>query len=156
MTTGAPQATTLPQERVHDVLQAFTACDSGDKGWLAREDLRMAMTSLLGYRPSKTELHALVPDGVRGNSGIDSAVFLQIMAPKLAARDVDDDIRQKFMLLDSHYRGYLKLEDVLPAFASVGVPEATIHRAFVEADVDRDGKISYKDFERMMKYKCKE
>ncbi|KAH3763399.1 hypothetical protein Pelo_4733 [Pelomyxa schiedti] len=131
--------------------RVFADFDEGGKGWLTRQDLRMAMTALLGYRPSKTELHTLVPDST-GASKIDEATFVQIMSFKLSTRDTVDDIRKKFMTLDSHFRGYLMLEDILPALKSVGVPETTIHQIFVQTDTDRDGKITFKDFERMMKY----
>ena len=37
----------LPEEKLASIRRAFTTFDSGTKGYLDREDLRMAMTALL-------------------------------------------------------------------------------------------------------------
>ena len=54
--------------------------------------------------------------------------------------------------------GFLTFEDVARVFASVApfVTNTAIEACFNEADLDADGKLSYREFEAMMKYESAE
>ena len=41
------------------ITQAFYEADDGQKGWLSAEDYKVGVVMLLGYKPSKVNLHVL-------------------------------------------------------------------------------------------------
>ncbi|XP_053380866.1 EF-hand calcium-binding domain-containing protein 11-like [Mercenaria mercenaria] len=86
--------------------------------------------------------------------GMTQERFVSCMKEKLASQDEDEEIRHTFMAFDIQCRGFLTLDDVKKVFSKVAphVPEQTVHSAFREIDQDGDGRVSYKDFEFLMKY----
>ena len=40
----------------------FKACDEDNKGYLSREDFKVAVVMLFGYKPSKVELYFVFGD----------------------------------------------------------------------------------------------
>lgn len=75
----------------------------------------------------------------------------------LQCQDEDEDIRQTFMAFDRRGRGFLVLEDFLQAVAEVGgsaLSPAAAEEAFREIDADGDGRVSFRDFQRMMRGEC--
>ncbi|KAL8588775.1 hypothetical protein ACOMHN_035271 [Nucella lapillus] len=136
----------------------FTEADEGGKGFLARADLKIAVISLLGYKPSKYEAnqilekygHTLEDETLALNLG----EFVEAMTPKLISGDEDDDIRQTFMAFDTHCKGFLTVDDLKKVFAQLA-PHMGHHRIeamFKELDRDGDGRVSYRDFDFMMKF----
>ncbi|XP_045165954.2 EF-hand calcium-binding domain-containing protein 11-like isoform X2 [Mercenaria mercenaria] len=105
-------------------VKIFHGADEGRKGYLSRTDLKVAMVELLGYKPTKFEVNHLL---------------------QTYGEDIDDQVKG---------RGFLTLDDVKKVFSKVAphVPEQTVHSAFREIDQDGDGRVSYKDFEFLMKY----
>ncbi|XP_053233273.1 EF-hand calcium-binding domain-containing protein 11 isoform X5 [Podarcis raffonei] len=112
-------------------VKAFEACDEDHKGYLNREDYKVAVVMLFGYKPSKE---------MAVNVGLTSIVEVDsVMA----------SVKQ-----NQSGRGYLSLEDFRKAFSVVApkLPERTVVEAFREVDQDSDGHISFKDFESAMNY----
>ncbi|XP_067680337.1 EF-hand calcium-binding domain-containing protein 11-like [Haliotis asinina] len=136
----------------------FQDCDSDNKGYLTREDIKIAVVSLYGYKPSKYEVNQLLDK--YGESLQDHVKvltlpkFLDAMAPKLSTQDENEEIRQTFLAFDTQCRGFLTVEDLKKTFAQVAphLPVHAVAAAFKELDRDGDGRISYRDFDFMMKY----
>lgn len=42
--------------KVFNVPQVFKVCDEDNKGYLSREDFKVAVVMLFGYKPSKVQL----------------------------------------------------------------------------------------------------
>lgn len=139
-------------------VKVFHEADEGQKGYLSRSDLKVAMVELLGYKPTKFEInHLLQTHGEDIDNlakGMTLENFVSSMCEKLVSQDEDEDIRHTFMAFDVQCRGFLTLDDVKKVFSKVAphVPEQTVHSAFREIDQDGDGRVSYKDFEFLMKY----
>lgn len=135
----------------------FHEVDDGSKEFLTREDVKVAVAEIFGYKPSKLETDQLMlkyGDDIHGIRCIRLAKFMEAMAEKLVKSDVDQDIRHTFMAFDSQCRGFLTVEDFKKAVSHIAphLPTHTIELSFRELDRDGDGRVSYKDFEFMMKY----
>ncbi|XP_071962726.1 EF-hand calcium-binding domain-containing protein 11-like [Antedon mediterranea] len=142
--------TRVNQEQLHLLKQVFFESDDSQKGFLDRQDVKVAVLSLLGYKPSKFEV-----DEILGcNKGITLQGFIEIMLPKLQDRDNDDEIRQIFMTFDMQCKGFINAVDLQRVFSEVAphIPTHRIHSVFSEIDRDGDGRVSYKDFEFMMQF----
>ncbi|XP_023575392.1 EF-hand calcium-binding domain-containing protein 11 [Octodon degus] len=121
-------------------VQVFKACDEDNKGYLSREDFKVAVVMLFGYKPSKL--------------GIVLGEFLNIIKKKKEAQLYRNEMRHIFTAFDVHYRGYLTLEDFKKAFRQVAprLPGRTVVEVFREVDRDSDGHVSFRDFEYAMKH----
>ncbi|KAH9490302.1 EF-hand calcium-binding domain-containing protein 11 [Bulinus truncatus] len=148
----------LTTREVNLIKKAFHHADEGSKGYLLALDLKVATMFLFGYKLCKDEVNQiLLTHGTllqSGQKGLTLAQFEEAMRPKFAAVDEDEEIRNTFKAFDKNCRGFLKLEDVKSAFQLV-CPHFAEHRielAFKEMDRDGDGRVSYKDFDFMMKF----
>ncbi|KYO45531.1 EF-hand calcium-binding domain-containing protein 11 isoform B [Alligator mississippiensis] len=132
----------------------FAACDEDSKGYLSREDFKVAVVMLFGYKPSKVEVNSVMASLQQKNSGVLLEEFLNLMTTKKSAQLYHSEIRQIFTAFDMQCRGFLTLEDFKKAFDSIApkLPKRIIIEAFREVDQDSDGHISFKEFESAMNY----
>ncbi|KAL0969831.1 hypothetical protein UPYG_G00232850 [Umbra pygmaea] len=131
----------------------FEQCDIDNKGYLTREDLKMAVVMLFGYKPSKSETNMLMGQD-QDSIGVSMEMFVSLMGRKLSSEDQYLKTRQIFNAFDGHCRGFLKLEDYRAAFSKVAprLPQRTVLDAFRLTDQDGDDHVSFKDFERVISY----
>ncbi|KAM4013870.1 EF-hand calcium-binding domain-containing protein 11 isoform 2-T2 [Anomaloglossus baeobatrachus] len=117
-------------ERRKKLLQVFGACDDGRKGYLSREDLKVAVVMLFGYKPSKMEVDTMVPG--LSKTGVTPDDFVTLMTLKSRAQRSWGDHRQIFSVFDTHCRGFLNLDDFKRGFQRVAprLSEQTIIEAF--------------------------
>ncbi|XP_055028108.2 EF-hand calcium-binding domain-containing protein 11 isoform X4 [Misgurnus anguillicaudatus] len=111
----------------------FHQSDLGRKGYLSREDLKVAVVMLFGYKPSKSETDMLMESGFYKDwPGVPLNQFTSLMGWKMSAEDPYEKMRQIFSAFDFHCRGFLKLEDFKSAFKRVAphLPERTVLEAF--------------------------
>ncbi|XP_055496185.1 EF-hand calcium-binding domain-containing protein 11 isoform X2 [Leucoraja erinacea] len=112
----------------------FQECDSGRSGYLSREDLKVAVVSMFGYKPSKMETDMLMTSVPEDNHlpGLPLDQFTSLMCSKLAAMDPYEESRQIFSAFDVHCRSFLTVEDFKRAFAKVAphLSEQTVLEAF--------------------------
>eukprot|EP00967_Tisochrysis_lutea_P135602 scaffold240899_cov23-Tisochrysis_lutea.AAC.1 len=132
----------------------FLEYDCGQKGHLKRHEVRAAHIALFGWNISSFELDALLPKSTseRPVVGIELPDFCSAMVGRLLALDHDDVIRRQFRALDTHCNGFIRLSDLRDAVNEVAphLPHATISLIFSQIDSDRDGRVSYSDFYRMI------
>ncbi|XP_068718127.1 EF-hand calcium-binding domain-containing protein 11-like [Montipora capricornis] len=170
----------ITEEEMCQIADAFHNADEGKKGLLTREDLKVAFVSLFGYKPSKREVDQLMINKTHQQTSLgmhlqgdqsltqqsSSAVstnpqvgltldqFTEIAKTKILAEDIDDKIRQMFLAFDARCQGFITLDVAKKVFLQVApfLDPVTVERLFREVDTDRDGRVSYRDFEFMMKY----
>ncbi|KAJ1105385.1 hypothetical protein NDU88_002791 [Pleurodeles waltl] len=136
------------------LVEVFHFCDEDKKGFLSREDLKVAVVMLFGYKPSKAEVDSMISTGQKNNEGVFLEEFIKLMSAKTSAQQTCGEIRLIFNAFDVHCRGFLTLDDFRKAFKHV-MPlcsERMILEAFREVDQDSDGHVSYKDFESAVSY----
>jgi len=140
------------------LLKTIFAESDQRKGFLNRTDFKLATISLLGYKPSTYEANQVLSKyghtDAEGNLVLNQGEFIDAMTPKLINKDEDEEIRQTFLAFDSHCKGFLTIEDLKKVFCVIA-PHLGVHHiesAFRELDRDGDGRVSYKDFDFMMKF----
>ena len=100
-----------------DCEKAFRDADEGGKGYLSPEDYKVAVISLMGYKPSKYEqasfwkLHCQHAGEGEEPQGLSKAAFVEIMLGRLKQQDTDELIRQVWLqytlaALGGGYRRY--------------------------------------------------
>ncbi|KAM7157900.1 EF-hand calcium-binding domain-containing protein 11 isoform 1-T1 [Molossus nigricans] len=113
-------------------VEVFKACDEDNKGYLSREDFKVAVVMLFGYKPSKIEADAVMSSVNPSTSGLALEEFLSIVRRKKEAQLYWNEMRRIFTAFDRHYRGYLTLEDFQKAFKQVApkLPERIVLEVF--------------------------
>ncbi|XP_048341305.1 EF-hand calcium-binding domain-containing protein 11 [Sphaerodactylus townsendi] len=135
-------------------VKAFEACDEGNKGYLSREDYKVAVVMLFGYKPSKMEADSVMASVQQNQLGVSLDAFLSLMRTKKTSQLYHSEARHLFTAFDMQCKGFLSLDDFKKAFRIVApkLPERTIVETFREVDQDSDGLISFKEFESAMNY----
>lgn len=134
-----------------NVEESFKRYDEGSKGWLSRQDLKCAMASLTGYKPSKVEVENIM----RGTK--DEQICLQVfqrhMEEKLAMLDPDERVRRLFKAFDIRCCGFISRDDLRSVFAESlpSIPITVVDEVFDEVDADGDGRVSCREFESMLR-----
>jgi Ca2+-binding EF-hand superfamily protein len=136
------------------ILEVFSHVDHEGKGYLTRQELKLAIVELFGYKPSKYEVNEILSKESNISTGISRELFSNIMKAKLASKDPNDEIRQLFLACDTRCRGFITFEDAKSIFKQTApfVKHFDLQRMFEEVDRDNDGRVSYRDFEHMMKF----
>ena len=153
------------QDNDHKLVKvAFEFADTEKNGYLNKSEFKFAYLVVFGCKPSKFDV-----DDILKNYGkkvscvltndeddypvIDSETFKKIAIERLQYSDIDDDIRETFQVIDARCKGYIDFTDFkrlvmkfLPTFDSLRV-----RKIFNEADRDNDGRISFRDFQVLMK-----
>lgn len=144
----------VSDEEEFTLIEVFSHVDHGSKGYLTRDEVKLAIVELLGYKPSKYEVNEIISKESSLKTGLSKEIYTEVMNSKLTSQNLTDQIRQLFVACDSRCKGFLTLEDVKGIFKETApfVKHFDLQRMFEEADRDNDGRVSYRDFEYMMKF----
>nr|XP_035118047.1 EF-hand calcium-binding domain-containing protein 11 isoform X10 [Callithrix jacchus] len=86
-------------------VKVFKACDEDHKGYLSREDFKVAVVMLFGYKPSKIEVDSVMSSINPNTSGILLEEFLNIVRKKKEAQRYRNEIRHIFTAFDTYCKG---------------------------------------------------
>jgi len=78
--------------------------------------------------------------------------FSRVVTPRLLQRDVDDEVRNMFKAIDWRGTGFITVADLEATLSMIGVvlPEQVLAAIFAEADADGDGRVTFREFERLL------
>ncbi|CAH6848760.1 Efcab11 [Phodopus roborovskii] len=142
-----PRASEASASERRKWVEVFKECDEDNKGYLSREDFKVAIVMLFGYKPSKKEcshLGQIVFSPSPKLVGISLEGFLDVVKRKKEAQLYRNEIRHIFTAFDTHYRGFLTLEDFKRAFSRVApkLPERTVLEVFRAEGMDLGGHLA--------------
>ena len=139
-----------------DCVRAFRNATKKGQEYLNREDYKVAVLELLGYKPSKYELSSVWNSSAadQEGAGLGLEAFVSIMMRRLKHKDRSELVREVFVALDMGQRGFLTESDCFKAFQQVApqLRQERVCALFAEVDSDGDGRVSYRDFEIMMNF----
>ncbi|OIT21345.1 PREDICTED: calcium-dependent protein kinase 24 isoform X2 [Nicotiana attenuata] len=145
-------ADNLPQDQVHGIKQMFYMMDSDKNGNLSFQELKDGL-HMMGQSVADPEVQLLMDAAdVDGNGMLNCEEFVT-MAVHLQRLSNDDHLRQAFLQFDKNRSGYIEFEDLkVSLFDDHLGPknDQAIHDIISDADLDKDGRISYQDFKVMM------
>src|SRR4051812_7919061 len=103
----------ISQHKQAELSACYDAFNETGAG-LRIEDLKPAITALLGFRPSKRDLALwLLGTDAEYTQVVSKELFLQLMASKLALIDTREDLRAIWKAFDRSGQGFLTLETLI-------------------------------------------
>ncbi len=157
----------LREEDTKLVQKSFEFASQSKRGWLNRDDLKVALVAALGYKPSKYEIDGIMQkhgksraefSGEFENSDeivLDFPTYKVVILEKMKHWDLDEEVRETFQLLDARCKGFIEYSDfekVVRKFLP-NQDAVNIKKMFSEADRDGDGRVSFRDFQLVMQQK---
>ncbi|KAJ3156203.1 EF-hand calcium-binding domain-containing protein 11 [Geranomyces michiganensis] len=139
---------------IANIHQVFHRADAGGKGYLTRDDFLVALVGLLGYEPSRWEVQYTCKGIDIDGCKMTLPTFSSLLKAKLAAvADQDAAIRHAFLATDVGCRGYITPDNLRKVFRTVApaVTSTIIDEAFFLVDKSGSGRITYREFENIMK-----
>lgn len=149
----------LTDEQKKDITEGFRVLDMDGSNTITPNDLKVALRAL-GYEPEKDMIRRLVAEMDRGgvSNNLVLSEFMEIMRQKFFGEDVEEELQLAFPLFTEGKSDYITLEDLKRVALEVGedIPEDSLREMIESADVlDRDRRISYDEFLKMLMPKSK-
>ncbi|KAL1803022.1 hypothetical protein ACET3Z_031669 [Daucus carota] len=146
-------AASLPDEEIHGIKEMFNMWDIDKNGNLTPEELKLGLINY-GSKVSDPDVQLFMEAAdLDGNGTLSCEEFVTI-ALHLKRISSDEQLKQAFNSFDKNKNGYIEFEELREAlFEEHEEPnnEQAVHDIILDTDLDKDGRISYKEFVAMMK-----
>lgn len=142
----------LSVEEVAGIKEGFQLMDTGNKGKINIDELRVGLQKL-GQQVPEIDLQILMEVGDADRDGyLDYGEFVAITV-HLRKMGNDEHLRKAFEFFDQNRSGHIEIDELRDALADEvdGSNEDVINAIIHDVDTDKDGKISYEEFAAMMK-----
>ncbi|GMH42431.1 hypothetical protein BSKO_10350 [Bryopsis sp. KO-2023] len=133
------------------VRESFERFDEEGKKWLTKHQVKCAIASLVGRKPTQVEVRSLLD--LTPNQQVDLDLFMAYMKDRARCQSEDEHIRAIFKAFDRRCMGFLVRDDLHRIFNGIAshVPDIVVDEMFDEIDSDGDGRVSCREFAAMMK-----
>jgi len=136
-----------------DLKAAFTMMDKNHDGMVNAAELK-SMMEMLGISVTDAQIHDLMQQASRSGDGLFSEEeFLQFMNKHSKnSDDIMEDLVAAFRVFDKDGNGYITRDELKQGMEMIGenVTELQLDEMLRVADIDKDGRINYEEFARMM------
>ena len=135
----------------HEVRDCFLHF-AGRKAHLDAQDMKLAWLDCFAHCPSKHDVRRMCATMGVDPQRVTLKDFSRVVTPRLLQRDVDYEFRNMFKAIDRRGAGFITVADLEATFSTLGVmlPEQTVADIFAEADADGDGRVTFREFERLL------
>ncbi|VFQ71332.1 unnamed protein product [Cuscuta campestris] len=145
----------LSVEEAAGIKEAFEMMDTGKKGKISIDELRIGLQRL-GHQIPEPDLHILLEAAdVDGDGSLNYGEFVAVSV-HLRKMANDEHLHRAFSFFDRNRSGYIEIEELRVALSDDDIDgdnknEEVIIAVMHDVDTDKDGRISYEEFASMMK-----
>lgn len=142
----------LSAEEVEDINEMFKKIDRDGDGIVSVEELKAGLLKF-GSQLAESEVQMLIEAvDTCGKGTLDYGEFVAVSL-HLQRMANDEHLRKAFSYFDRDGNGYIEPEELQNALMEDGLDDCVniANDIFQEVDTDKDGKISYDEFDAMMK-----
>ncbi|XP_021658434.2 calcium-dependent protein kinase 24-like [Hevea brasiliensis] len=146
-------ADNLPDEQVDGIKQMFYMMDTDNTGDLSFEELKNGLHNIGQPLPDPDVRMLMDAADIDGNGRLSIEEFVA-MSIHLIKIGNDDHLSQAFRFFDKNQNGYIEFDELKDAMVHDNLGpnnEQIIKEIISDADLDKDGRISYAEFKAMMK-----
>lgn len=144
----------LPVEEAADIKQMFHMMDKDNNGSLTLEELKEGLQIIGDPVPEPDIKMLLEAADVDGSGTLDCEEFMTVSV-HLKKISSEEQLTKAFNYFDKDGSGYIEMDELREALHEGDAPsEQVIWEIISDVDTDKDGRISYKEFELMMKSGC--
>ncbi|XP_042457696.1 calcium-dependent protein kinase 21-like [Zingiber officinale] len=144
----------LPVEEAADIKQMFHMMDKDNNGSLTLEELKEGLHIIGDPVPEPDIKMLLEVADVDGNGTLDCEEFMTVSV-HLKKISSEEQLTKAFNYFDKDGSGYIEMDELREALHEGDAPsEQVIWEIISDVDTDKDGRISYQEFELMMKSGC--
>uniref|UniRef100_A0A0E0M3C2 Calcium-dependent protein kinase n=1 Tax=Oryza punctata TaxID=4537 RepID=A0A0E0M3C2_ORYPU len=143
-------AKNLPVEEMDKYTQMFHKMDKDNSGNLTLEDLKLGL-QINGHPVPETEIEMLLEAGdIDGNGTLDCEEFVTVLL-HIKKMSNEEYLPKAFKFFDKDGNGFIEMEELMDALGDeLGPTEQVVKDIIRDIDTDKDGRISYQEFESMM------
>ncbi|CAM9883883.1 unnamed protein product [Ectocarpus sp. 6 AP-2014] len=154
---------TLDEESMEEIKEAFSLFDTEGKGAIDIRELKAAFRAL-GFQVKKQEIRGMLTDvDKEGAASVSFNDFVEMVTPKVLARDPKDEIMKIFALFDEDGTGGISFRNLKRVATELGenLTDDELQASFGkwtfssemidEADRDQDGVVNADEFYRVMR-----
>lgn len=155
MDSNADDTGTMSEREVKDLKAAFSLLDKNCDGRVNASELK-SMMETLGISVSDDYIEEILKRATQSGEGlISEEEFMQFMSKQSHAANADEameDLVAAFRVFDKDQNGYITRDELRQGMEMIGEPvtESSIDAMLLVADIDKDGKINYEEFARML------
>jgi len=145
----------LSQSQINQYQEAFALFDIDGDGSITAEELKKTLESL-GVKINLDEVRDIINEfDINGDQKIDFREFVIMM---LMNNDSEDDYEAAFKVFDADGDGAVLLADIGVIMRNLGVSlnQEEQRELFSQIDQDKNGKITYDEFVKLMKMNRKQ
>ncbi|CAH9062801.1 unnamed protein product [Cuscuta europaea] len=142
----------LSVEEMAGIKEVFKLMDTSNNGKINMNELRVGMQKL-GHQITDSELQILMEAGDTDKDGyLDYGEFVAVSV-HIRKLGTEDHLKKAFDYFDKNQTGYIEIEELRDALADEidSNSEEIINAIMQDVDTDKDGRISYIEFDVMMK-----
>ena len=152
MTERSKFRCTLTDEEEEEIKRFFMKYDVNENGMLEVEELHKMILNF--HIPATTEEMAEVFQkvDVDHNGTVDYFELMEFIKDVVCESSKTEDVVEAFSLIDEDNNGVLSMEEIAMAMkkADVGIPQDEITYLLSEANINKDGTISFTQFASLM------
>ncbi|KAJ2695922.1 hypothetical protein FB645_006337 [Coemansia sp. IMI 203386] len=148
---GEPKAP-FTESQLKELKDTFNEFDKDGNGSISREELELAMKTILGSEVQINAEELIRAVDKDGNGEIEFEEFLSLMAQYYNTSSEEDELREAFKVFDKNGDGVISADELRQVMTSLGerLSDEEVSEMIREADVDGDGNINYEEFAKMM------
>lgn len=143
----------LNEDQIYEIKEAFSLFDKDGNGTINCKELGMVMRAL-GQNPTEEELQDMINEIDDNQNGfIEFPEFLTMMVRRMNYfQNSETEIQEAFRVFDQDGNGFISASELKYVMMNLGekLTDEEVTEMFAEADLNKDGKVDYDEFARMM------